>query len=118
MASNEFELGMVNGLPEVRVMMEYRDSVPVPIIKTRSTTIKAFVSINQRDNVSEEVLSAVGECAMWAGAGAAIAGIIPGGLAALPVFVEAFGACAAAKGLNLVAEQVQLRTETTYGDWI
>jgi len=84
----------------------------------RSTTIHAIVAIEQLDDMDEEFWDAVKECSMLAGAGAFVAGMIPGGLTAVPVFMQIFGSCAASKGIGLIADQIQLRTETEYGEWI
>ncbi len=118
MVTREFGLGTMPGLPEVRLTMDDSDSLSIPIIQTRSTTIHAFVVINQVDNVGEDFWNAVRDCAMLAGAGAALAGFFPGGVASVPIFMRVFGTCAASKGFSLVSNQVQLRTETTYGEWV
>lgn len=118
MTIREFEFISVPGLPECRVVMN--NSIPIlfPAIQTRSTTICAIVTIAQLENMDEEFWNAVQECSMLAGTGAFVAGAIPGGLAAVPVFMQIFGSCAASKGFSLLAEQIQLRTETRYGEWI
>lgn len=118
MVVREFEVASVPGLPEFRVVMNNSTPILFPTIQTRSTTIRAIVAIVQLDDVDEEFWSAVRECAMLAGAGAFVAGMLPGGLTAVPVFMQIFGSCAASKGFSLIAEQIQLRTETRYGDWV
>lgn len=118
MVTREFELGSIYGLPEFRMTTNNGSSVPMPVVQTRSTTIHVFLVINQKDDIGEDFWNAVRECVMLAGAGATIAGFFPGGVAALPIFMQVFGTCAASKGFNLISEQVQLRTETTYGDWV
>ncbi len=117
MVTREFEMGSINGLPEFRVVMDESGLLPTPIVETRKTTLKAFVSIERADNIDEETWKAFVECIMFAGAGAAIAGLIPGGVAAVPTFMQIFGTCATSKGLNLVTNQIRLQTETVYGEW-
>ena len=118
MITRKFELGSMHGLPEVRMTMNDSFPVPMPVVQIRSTTIHVFVVINQLEDVGEDFWNAVRDCALLASTGAAIAGFVPGGLAALPTFMQIFGTCAASKGFNLASEQVQLRTETTYGEWV
>ncbi|MEA5503432.1 hypothetical protein VB735_09980 [Halotia wernerae UHCC 0503] len=117
MATRDFELGSMDGLPEFRVVMDSNGFSPIPVLETRKTTLKAFVSIEQFDNVNEESWKAFGQCIMFAAAGAAVAGFIPGGVAAAPTFMHMFGACATSKGLDLAASQISFRTETFYGEW-
>lgn len=117
MVTREFELGSIYGLPEFRITMNDTGSVPMPVVQTRSTTIRAFVVINQLDDVGEDFWNAVRDCVMLAGAGAGIAGFFAGGVATVPIFLQVFGTCATSKGFNLVSSQVQLRTETTSGEW-
>lgn len=118
MVTKEFELGSMPGLPEVKITMNESGSVLMPVIQTRSTTIYTFVVINQLDDVGQDFWNAVRDCVMLASAGAALAGFFPGSVASVPIFIRVFGTCAASKGFNLVSNQVQLRTETTYGEWV
>jgi hypothetical protein len=113
----EFELASVNGLPEVTLAVEARDFIPMPVLKMRTTTIKAFACIHLPDRIGEEIWNAVRDSAIFAGLGAAITGMSPGCVATLPVFIEIFNSCMAAKGFELVVHQVRLRTETVYSDW-
>ncbi|MFH7029995.1 MAG: hypothetical protein ACHBN1_32680 [Heteroscytonema crispum UTEX LB 1556] len=117
MTTREFELGSMDGLPEFRVVTDHSGLLPTLIVEIRKTTLKGFVSIERADNVNEETWKAFGECIMFAGAGAAIAGLIPGGIAAIPTFMQMFGSCATSKGLDLAASQIRFRTETLYGEW-
>lgn len=118
MVTKEFEVAIVPGLPECRFVMDDSSGVPFPVMQTRSTTIRAILVISQLDDVSEEFWSAVRECILVASAGAFVAGMLPGGLASIPVFMQLFGSCAASKGFSLISDQLQLRTETTYGEWV
>jgi hypothetical protein len=117
MATREYVLGNVDALPEFRIEIDYSHLIPAPVIETRSTVITAIVKIEQSDTVSKDAWKAAGECVLMAGAGAIVAGMIPGGIAAMPMFMQLFGSYATSKGLHLAASQVQFRTETTYGDW-
>jgi hypothetical protein len=110
MTTREFELGSMDGLPEFRLL-------PTLIVEIRKTTLKGFVTIERSDNVNEETWKAFGECILFASAGATIAGLIPGGIAAIPTFLHMFGTCATSKGLDLAASQIRFRTETLYGEW-
>lgn len=114
MVTREFELGSVYGLPEFRITMNNS----MPVVQTRSTTVHIFLVIQQLDDIGEDYWNAVRDCVVLAGTGATIAGLIPGGVAALPVFMQVFGTCAASKGFTLVSDQVQFRNETTYGEWV
>ncbi len=115
--TRKYELGKFDGLPEFRVELDYSGLVPVPIVQTRSTVITAIVKIEQLETASEEAWKAAGQGILVAGAGAMVAGMIPGGVAAAPMFMSMFGSYATSKGLNLVASQIQFYTETAYGDW-
>jgi hypothetical protein len=117
MATRDFELGSIDGLPEFRVVMDSSGFLPTPVVETRKTTLKAFVSIEQSNNVNEEAWKAFGQCIMLAAAGVAVAGFIPGGVTAVPTFMHMFGTCATSKGLDLAASQIRFRTETFYGEW-
>ncbi|MBD2440847.1 hypothetical protein [Nostoc sp. FACHB-110] len=117
MATRDFELGSMDGLPEFRVVMDGNGFLLTPVLETRKTTLKAFVSIERSDNINEETWKAFGQCIMIAAAGAAFAGFTPGGIAAMPIFMHTFGTCATSKGLELAASQIRFRTETFYGEW-
>jgi hypothetical protein len=117
MTTRDFELGSIDGLPEFRVVMESSGFSLTPVLETRTTTLKAFVSIERSDNINEETWKAFGQCIMLAAAGAAAAGFTPGGIAAMPIFMHTFGTCATSKGLELAASQIRFRTETFYGEW-
>jgi hypothetical protein len=117
MTTRDFELGSIDGLPEFRVVMDSNGFLLTPVLETRKTTLKAFVSIERSDNVNEETWKAFGQCIMFAAAGAAVAGLTPGGIAAVPTFMHIFGTCATTKGLDLAASQIRFRTETFYGEW-
>ncbi len=117
MTTREFELGSMDGLPEFRLVTDKSGLFATLIIEIRKTTLKGFVSIERSDNVNEETWKAFGECIMFASAGATIAGLIPGGIAAVPTFMHMFGTCATSKGLDLAASQIRFRTETLYGEW-
>ncbi|MBW4553500.1 MAG: hypothetical protein KME35_20660 [Aphanocapsa sp. GSE-SYN-MK-11-07L] len=112
---NKLPIASLAGLPEVKLVI---DQGLLPGLKTRSTTIHAFLSIQPPPTADEDFWKAVQECLLMAGAGALVAGMTPGGMLALPTFMRMFGAHAASKGLELVASQFQLVTETTYGEWI
>jgi hypothetical protein len=117
MSTREFELGSMNGLPEFRLATSECGFSPSLIVETRKTTLKGFVSIERSDNVNEETWKAFGECVLFASAGATIAGLIPGGIAAVPTFMHMFGTCATSKGLDLAASKIRFRTETLYSEW-
>jgi hypothetical protein len=117
MATRDFELGSIDGLPEFRVVMDTSGFLPTPVVETRKTTLKAFVSIERSDNVNEETWKAFAQCIIFASAGAAVAGFIPGGVTAIPTFMHMFGTCATSKGLDLATSQIRFRTETFYGEW-
>jgi hypothetical protein len=117
MANTEFELASVNGLPEFKVVIDDRGVFPIPIVKTRTTILKTFVCIERTENINEETLKAFAECILFAGASAAFAGCVPGGILAVPTFMQTFGVHATSKGLELVASQINFRTETIYGEW-
>lgn len=105
------------GLPEARVILDNQGWIPFPQLQTRDTTIHAFLSVNPPENSEETFWLAVRECLVAASAGAIIAGTMTGGIAALPTFMRVFGAKAATKGLELVGNQFQFVTKTTYGEW-
>jgi hypothetical protein len=117
MATRDFELGSIDGLPEFRVVMDSSGFLPTPVVEIRKTTLKAFLSIERSDNVNEETWKAFGQCIMFAAAGAAFAGFMPGGIMAAPTFMHMFGTCATSKGLDLAASQIRFRTETFYSEW-
>ena len=117
MASREFEMGSISGLPEFRVVMDESGWLPTPIVEIRKTTLKAFVSIERADDIDEQTWRAFVESVMFATTGAVIAGLIPGGIAAIPTFMQIFGTCATSKGLDLVGKQIRLQTETVYSEW-
>ncbi|MGG6269457.1 hypothetical protein ACQ4M3_28410 [Leptolyngbya sp. AN03gr2] len=112
-----FPIASVPGLPEARVSFNNQNLLPLPVLQTRNTTVHAFLCINPPPDADEKFWDAVRDCLVAASAGAIVAGTITGGLAALPTFMQVFGAKAASKGLELVANQLQLVTETTYSDW-
>jgi hypothetical protein len=114
---NKLPIASLAGLPEVKLVVD-QGSLPLPVLRTRSTTIHAFLSIQPPPTADEDFWKAVHECLLMAGAGALVAGMTPGGMLALPTFMRMFGAHAASKGLELVASQFQLVMETTYGDWV
>ena len=112
-----FPIASVPGLPEARVTLEHQGLIPLPVFQTRNTTIHAFLCVNPPANADEEFWNAVKECLVAASAGAIIAGTMTGGIAALPTFMRVFGARAATKGFELVTNQFQFVTETTYSEW-
>ncbi|MBD1821663.1 hypothetical protein H6F51_04015 [Cyanobacteria bacterium FACHB-DQ100] len=105
------------GLPEARVTLDNQGWIPLPQLQTRDTTVHAFLSVNPPANAEETFWLAVRECLVAASASAIIAGTMTGGIAALPTFMRVFGMKAATKGLELVGNQFQLVTKTTYGEW-
>lgn len=107
----------LRGLPEARVTIATQYLLPVPILQTRGTTVHAFLQIQPPENADEEYWRTVRECLAMAIVGATLAGIFSGGVAALPTFMQIFGVKATSRGLELVANQFQLLTETTYGEW-
>jgi hypothetical protein len=111
--AHKLPIASLVGLPEVKLEIDQG-----PVLKTRSTNIHAFLSIEPPPTADADFWQAVQECVVMAGAGAVVAGMVPGGMLALPTFMRMFGAHAASKGLELVASQFQLVTETTYGDWV
>ena len=112
-----FPIASIPGLPEARVNFENQGLLPLPVLQTRNTTVHAFLCVNPPANADEAFWNAVKECLVAASAGAIIAGTMTGGIAALPAFMRVFGAKAATKGLELVANQFQFVTETTYSEW-
>ncbi|MBW4442644.1 MAG: hypothetical protein KME10_15690 [Plectolyngbya sp. WJT66-NPBG17] len=112
-----FPIASLPGLPEARVNFDNQGILPLPVLQTRNTTVHAFLCVNPPANTDEKFWEAVRECLVAASAGAIIAGTMTGGIAALPTFVRVFGAKATTKGIELVANQFQFVTETTYGDW-
>ncbi|GAP94836.1 hypothetical protein [Leptolyngbya sp. NIES-2104] len=110
-------IGSIPGLPEARVILANQGFVPLPMLETRSTTVHTFLSIDPPENADEEFWKAVGECLVLASAGAIVAGTMSGGIAALPTFMQVFGAKATTRGLELVANQLKIVTQTTYSDW-
>jgi hypothetical protein len=117
MTTKEYELGKFDGLPEFRVEMDYSRLIPVPVLETRPTRLTAIVTLQQSNTANEDAWKAAGECVLLAGAGVLIAGMMPGTVAIAPTFMRLFGSYATSKGLHLVANQIQFRTETAYGDW-
>jgi hypothetical protein len=113
--SHKLPIASLVSLPQVKLEI---DHWPLPALKTRSTTIRAFLSIDPPLTADADFWQAVQECIVMAGAGAVVAGMVPGGMLALPTFMRMFGAHAASKGLELVTNQFKLVTETTYGDWV
>ncbi len=113
--ANKLPIASLVSLPQVKLEI---DQGPLPALKTRSTTIHAFLSIEPPPTADADFWQAVQECIVMAGAGAIVAGMFPGGMLALPTFMRMFGAHAASKGLELVTNQFQLVTETTYGEWV
>lgn len=112
-----FPIASIPGLPEARVSLEQQGFLPFPVLQTRNTTVHAFLCVNPPSDADEKFWEAVRECLVAASAGALVAGTLTGGIAALPTFMRVFGAKAAGKGLELVANQLQFITETTYGEW-
>lgn len=112
-----FPIASVPGLPEARVNFDHQGLIPLPVLQTRNTTVHAFLCVSPPPDADEKFWNAVRECLITASAGAIVAGTMTGGLAALPTFMQVFGAKAASKGLELVGNQLQLVTETTYGEW-
>jgi len=88
--TKEYELGSTDGIPEV--------SVTWSGIETRSTTYRAYVSIDA--NISDQSWDAVKACALVAGGGAVLASIFSAGAGALPGFWATFSGCIAAKGID------------------
>jgi hypothetical protein len=115
--AHKLPIAILVGLPEVKLVVD-QGSLPLPALKIRSTTIHAFLSIEPPPTADADFWQAVQECILMAGAGAIVAGMFPSGMLALPTFMRMFGAHAASKGLELVANQFKLVTETTYGDWV
>lgn len=99
------------------MVMDAQSWIPVPIVESRSTLLKTFLVIERLENIDEEFWKAVAECVLYASAMATVAGLIPGGIASIPTFLQMFGVRAAAKGLDLTASQLRVRTETCYGQW-
>lgn len=110
-------IGSIPGLPEARVTLASEGFVPVPMLQTRNTTVHTFLCIDPPENADEEFWNAVRECLVFASAGAIVAGTLSGGIAALPTFMQVFGAKATSRGLELVSNQLKIVTQTTYGDW-
>ncbi|OKH52680.1 hypothetical protein NIES2101_13645 [Calothrix sp. HK-06] len=117
MATKIVELGSIGGLPEFRVVMNDGNILPMPVVETRKTTLIASVVIERTENINEEVLKAFIQSIMMAGASVLLAGCVPGGVIAMPLFLRTFGAYAASKGIELAAGQIKLNTETVYGEW-
>lgn len=115
--AKEFELASFNSLPEFRMIVDEKGFLPLPLVESRPTLLKTFLVVERLENIDEEFWKAVAECVLYAGAMAAVAGLVPGGLAGTPLFLQMFGVRAAAKGLDLTASQLRLRTETCYGEW-
>lgn len=113
----KFQIGSMNGLPELRVTVDTKGIFPVPIVQSRETTIHAFLCVNPPANADHRFWDAVRDCMLMAGAGAFVAGVIPGGMAFMPTFMRFFSTKAVEKGFELVVEQFQLTTETQYGEW-
>jgi hypothetical protein len=107
MATKEYELGSIDGIPEVRI--NWRG------IQNRSTHHHAYVSIDA--DISDEAWGAVKECAMYAGGGAILASIFTAGAGAFPGFWATFSGCIAARGIEISNDRVHLRTETHHGSW-
>jgi hypothetical protein len=110
-------IGSISGFPEARVTLDSQGLLPLPVLQTRSTTVHAFLCVSPPKNADEQFWSAVRECLVLASAGAIVAGTISGGIAAIPTFMQVFGAKAASRGLELVANQLQVVTKTTHGEW-
>lgn len=110
-------IGSIPGFPEARVTLANQGFVPVPMLQTRSTTVHTFLCVEPPDNADEEFWSAIRECLVLASAGAIVAGTLSGGIAAMPTFMQVFGAKATTRGLELVANQLKIVTQTTYSDW-
>ncbi|GJD15300.1 hypothetical protein RIVM261_002560 [Rivularia sp. IAM M-261] len=117
MATKIVELGSIGGLPEFRVVMNDGNILPMPVVETRKTTLIASVVIERTENINEEVLKAFIQSIMMAGASVLLAGCLPGGVIAMPLFLRTFGAYAASKGIELTVGQIKLNTETVYGEW-
>ncbi|BDA71363.1 hypothetical protein CAL7716_055290 [Calothrix sp. PCC 7716] len=117
MATKIVELGSIGGLPEFRVVMNDGNILPMPVVETRKTTLIASVVIERTENINEEVLKAFIQSLMMAGASVLLAGCLPGGVIAMPLFLRTFGAYAASKGVELTVGQIKLNTETVYGEW-
>jgi hypothetical protein len=117
MTTKIVDLGSVGGFPEFRVVMNDTNVFPMPKIESRTTTINASVVIECTENINEEALKAFIQSIMMAGASVLLAGCMPGGVIAMPLFLRTFGAYAASKGIELAAGQIKLHTETNYGKW-
>ncbi|MBF2000637.1 MAG: hypothetical protein IGS50_05940 [Synechococcales cyanobacterium C42_A2020_086] len=115
--AKEFELGSVLGLPEFRTVLDTTCFPPRVVVETRTTLLKGFLVVERDEMIDEALWKAIGECLLAAGAGAAVAGVVPGGMVMMPTFMQLFGAHATSKGLDLALNQLRLRTETCYGEW-
>jgi hypothetical protein len=107
MATREYDLGTIDGVPEVRITWHGID--------TRSTHHHAIASIDA--DISDEAWDLVKECALYAGGGAVLASIFTAGAGALPGFWAAFSGCIAAKSIDISSDRIHLRTETHHGEW-
>jgi hypothetical protein len=117
MPTRIFELGSIDSLPEFRVVMDNSGLWPVPVLETRKTRLRVYVEVQRDEEIDEKVWKALGECVIFAGTGAAVAGLLPGGVASMPTFLHMFGSCAASKGMDLTINQVLVQTETLYDEW-
>lgn len=108
MATQEYELGSMDSLPEVRITWGGID--------TRTTTIRAYASIDA--DISDDSWNTVRDCALMAGGGAVLASVFTAGAGALPGFWATFAGCIATKGLDITSDHVHLRTETGHGPWL
>ncbi len=113
----KFPIVSLPGLPEARMTIVTQFLLPVPVLQTRETTVHAFLQIQPPENADEAYWQTVRECLAMAIVGATLTGIFAGGVTALPTFMQIFGAKAASRGLELVANHFQVVTETTYGAW-
>jgi hypothetical protein len=105
------------GVPEFKVKWEGHP-IPHPVTYTRMSDVALFAEISGPDNIMNDGVNAVRECAVAALGTAAVAAIIADPAAAVPAFKAAFIACMAGKiGGEANQLDVGLSTEQEPGVW-
>lgn len=118
MASRREKIASVpGGVPEFKVEWKGHP-IPKPVTYTRQSDVALFAEISGPDNVMNDGVNAIRECAVAALGTAAVAAIIADPAAAVPAFKAAFIACMAGKiGDEAKQLDVGLSTQQESGDW-
>lgn len=126
-ACREFELGSVDGVPEVKTEMERQCKKVagvkvcwhVPVVYSRISKLTLFARVCVPSATTDEAWQIIRECALTAIAAGGITAIVTNPTAAIPAAEQAMILCLKGKSLAKIAKELELGlfTRQVAGDW-